>query len=105
MRYNNFQNDPLSLQDACKSIAARCDLNTPWSANTLNGFNAFGAIDCKVTDNTLLPQQKSDIVTGPTWDDQPPFAWTNQWTTAKAGPHYGTPRVFAFDFMRVSMDK
>lgn len=99
MRYNNYQNDPLSLKDACKQISARCDLNTPWSQNTLNGFSAFGAIDCKVTDNLLLPLQQSEIVCGPTWDDQPPFAWTRQWNST---PHFGTPKLFAFEFHKVA---
>jgi len=101
MRYNNYQNDPLSLQDACKQIAARCDLNTPWSNNTLNGFSAFGAIDTKVTDEILMKttMTSSEIICGPTWDSQPPFAWTSQW--ANAGPHFGTPNIFAYDFIRV----
>jgi hypothetical protein len=50
MRYNDYQNDELSLQDACRGISARCDLNVPWnSENSLNGFVPFGGIDAKVT--------------------------------------------------------
>lgn len=48
MRFNQWQSDPLSLGDACKSISARCDLNSPLNKNTLNPYSAFGAIDAKV---------------------------------------------------------
>jgi hypothetical protein len=46
MRYNNYQNDALSLQDACNAISCRADLNVPWNGNS--DFQPFGAIDCKV---------------------------------------------------------
>uniref|UniRef100_A0A6B2L1J5 Phospholipase B-like n=1 Tax=Arcella intermedia TaxID=1963864 RepID=A0A6B2L1J5_9EUKA len=93
MRYNQFQTDPLSLQDACKSIAARCDLNAPWMEDAF--YFAEGAIDCKIVDVSLVKELKSWVVAGPTWDSQPPFAWTNQW---KNIPSYGMPRVYAFQF-------
>jgi len=95
MRYNEYQTDPLSLRDACRGIAARCDLNTPWSENTLNGIDAFGAMDTKITDNKLSGSMESLSISGPTWDSQPPFAWTNQWQYT---PHYGQPKVFDFKF-------
>jgi len=62
----------------------------------MNSYSAFGAIDCKLTDNLMAPSLTSLAVSGPTWESQPPFAWTNQW---KAVPHYGQPTVFAFDFV------
>lgn len=96
MRYNDFQNDPLSLKDACKSISARCDLNVPWSGETLNGYSAFGGLDSKVTDNTMLKEFLAHAVCGPTWDDQPPFAWNMKWAS---DPSYGMPTVFAFDYI------
>jgi len=96
MRYNDFQNDPFSLQDACRGISARCDLNTPWTpAGSLNGWSAFGGIDCKVTNSKMTPQLHSKAVSGPTWDNQPPFAWTDTWVQT---PSYGQPKVFDFDF-------
>jgi len=95
LRYNDYQNDPLSLQDACRGISARCDLNTPWTENTLNGFSAFGAIDGKMTDSDKSKRMESKAISGPTWDSQPPFAWTEQW---KYVPHYGQPKLFAFEF-------
>lgn len=95
MRYNKFQTDPLSLRDACRGISARCDLNTPWSNNTLNGFSAFGGIDSKITDNILIQNHTCWAVNGPSWDNQPPFAWTDTW---KHVPHYGMPDLFDFTF-------
>jgi len=99
MRYNEFQTDPLSLRDACRSISARCDLNTPWSNNTLNGFSAFGGIDSKITDNTLVENYLVWAVNGPTWDSQPPFAWTKTWEDV---PHYGMPYLYDFTFQMMS---
>jgi len=99
MRYNEYQSDPLSLKDACRGISARCDLNTPWSENTLNSMTAFGGIDSKITDNLLVPKLVSTSVTGPTWDSQPPFAWTRQWSTV---PKFGLPIIYAFDFVQMS---
>jgi len=99
MRYNKYQFDPLSLKDACKGISARCDLNTPWAVNTLNGMNAFGGIDSKITDNTLVPQFNTIAVCGPTWNDQPVFAWTGQWASI---PHYGMPKLYNFEFVELS---
>jgi len=102
MRYNQYQTDPLSLQDACRGISARCDLNTPWTINSLNGLAAFGAIDGKATDNTLVNQLETTAVSGPSWDSQPPFAWTEQWQSV---PHRGQPRVFAFDWIYLKPEK
>jgi len=94
MRFNQYQTDALSQEDACKSISARCDLNAPWATETLNPYSAFGAIDCKATSDVWAPTRTSLATSGPTWDAQAPFAWTEQWTGV---PHYGQPRVFAFD--------
>jgi len=99
MRYNEWQTDELALQDSCRGISARCDLNPPWAQNTMNGYSPFGAIDCKITDQTLAPKLTSLAVSGPTWDSQPPFAWTNEW---KYYPHWSQPKVFAFDFVTMS---
>eukprot|EP01123_Difflugia_compressa_P005486 TRINITY_DN172_c0_g1_i5.p1 TRINITY_DN172_c0_g1~~TRINITY_DN172_c0_g1_i5.p1 ORF type:complete len:523 (+),score=92.62 TRINITY_DN172_c0_g1_i5:74-1642(+) len=95
MRYNEYQSDPLSLQDACRGISARCDLNVPWANNTLNSYSAFGGIDSKITSNILASKQQAWVVSGPTWDSQPPFAWTKQWNDV---PHYGQADVFDFEF-------
>jgi hypothetical protein len=51
-RYNKWQVDSLSLGDSCRGISARCDLNSPATNNTLNGYSAFGAIDGKGEEKT-----------------------------------------------------
>jgi len=103
MRYNNFQNDPLSLQDACNSISSRCDLNVPWGAAS-DDWGASGGVDCKATSNELLKLQTSHAVCGPSWDSQPPFAWTSAWPNSQ-NPHYGQPTVFAFNFVSMISGK
>jgi len=99
MRYNQWQTDPLSEQDACKGISARCDLNPPWAVDTLNTYSAFGGIDSKVTNNIMSRSRTCEAVSGPTWDSQAPFSWTNQWPNV---PHNGQPHVFAFDFVSMT---
>jgi len=95
-RYNEWQHDPLSLKDACRGIAARCDLNSPWQNNTLNGFNAFGAIDCKVTDESMVPFMITEAIAGPTYDSQPIFHWSNMF---KDVPCMECPKVYDFEFV------
>jgi len=116
MRYNEYQTDPLSLGtsrpfnslpgsmkvlvlfllpacligDACRSIAARCDLNPPWMVDPIvkykcvlhlislhNAFSnvifslcprAFAASDAKLTDQDLIANMATLAVNGPTWD-------------------------------------
>eukprot|EP01013_Petalomonas_cantuscygni_P043688 TRINITY_DN8386_c0_g1_i1.p1 TRINITY_DN8386_c0_g1~~TRINITY_DN8386_c0_g1_i1.p1 ORF type:complete len:316 (+),score=77.91 TRINITY_DN8386_c0_g1_i1:113-1060(+) len=85
MRYNAWQTDPLSLHDACRGISARCDLNAPWGKagppEVMNAYwPAFGAVDAKMVSAELVRGGVVDAVCGPTWDAQPPFAWTEQWS-------------------------
>jgi hypothetical protein len=95
-RYNKWQVDPLALQDSCRGISARCDLNSPWQNGTLNGFSAFGAIDGKVTDETLIKQFVSHAVSGPTWLSQPIFWWSNMWDHI---PTLELPRIYNFHWV------
>jgi len=99
MRFNEYQTDPLSLHDACRSISARCDLNSPWAVDTLNNYSAFGALDSKITNQAMVPKMENIAVAGPTWDSQPPFAWTEQWVGV---PHWGQAGVFTFEFVNMS---
>jgi len=93
MRYNEYQHDPLALGDACRGIAARCDLNVKNEPSSLNGRSAFGAIDAKIAEAGV--KITSHAVSGPTWDYQLPFAWTKQWSGV---PHRGLPKVYDFEW-------
>jgi len=96
MRFNKFQTDPLSLDNACNSISARCDLNDPHAKG--NFYGAFGAIDAKITSNALSSSMLSEIVCGPTHDSQPIFEWNSQWSNVA---HFGQPQFFAFNFTKM----
>jgi hypothetical protein len=63
----------------------------------MNGFDAFGGTDAKVTNEELINQLATSAVSGPTWDDQPPFAWTGRWEGKYS--HIGHPDLFAFQWV------
>jgi len=103
MRYNQYQVDPLSEQDAGKglllqttAISARGDLNVPWLQQPYVPYGAFGGIDSKITEASMVKSRHSLAVSGPTWDSQPPFAWNEQWVLT---PHFGQPEIFDFDYV------
>ncbi|XP_043218536.1 putative phospholipase B-like 2 [Amphibalanus amphitrite] len=103
MRYNDYKNDPLSACDceppysAENAISARCDLNP---ANGTYPFSALshrlhGATDMKLTTTKLMPLMEFIGISGPTYDQQPPF----QWSLLEAADnlaHWGHPDVFQF---------
>jgi len=94
MRYNNYQGDPFSLSDACNGISARCDLNQ-------KGAKAFGGLDCKISDSTLIKTMTTNALSGPTTLKQPAFQWSN-WAST---PHYGQPSTFNFPFIEMQPHK
>jgi len=100
-RYNQYQIDPLSLEDACRGISARCDLNNPWSNNTLNGWSAFGGIDSKMTDENMVSYMGSLAVCGPTWASQPIFWWSDS-QALKYQPQKGLAPMYAFDWVEMN---
>ncbi|XP_069475333.1 putative phospholipase B-like 2 [Ambystoma mexicanum] len=108
MRYNNFHIDPMSRCQGCdppqngeNAISARSDLNPA------NGTYPFGALrqrqhggtDMKVTSFQLAQVFGMIAVSGPTWDDLPPF----QWSTSPFSflLHMGHPDVWQFDPVEV----
>jgi len=96
MRYNEYQTDPLSQHDAGKAISARGDLNVPWLSQPYVPYGAFGGIDSKITEASMVHDRRAIAVSGPTWDAQPVFAWNEQWSQV---PHFGHPTVFDFDYV------
>lgn len=104
IRYNDFTNDPLSRCAGCNppysaenAISARSDLNPangtyPFSAL---GRRAHGGTDAKVVNSTLFWKQEFWAVSGPTWDDQPPFRWsTSGFDDVR---HAGHPDLWNFE--------
>ncbi|XP_076007165.1 putative phospholipase B-like 2 [Genypterus blacodes] len=103
MRYNNFKEDPLSRYDGCdppwngeNAISARSDLNPA------NGTYPFGALkqrphggtDMKLTSYGMFRDFAMVAVSGPTWDQVPPFQWST--SPYRDLPHIGHPDTWMF---------
>ena len=106
MMHNDFQTDPESKCD-CQplgasgenAIASRSDLNPsngtyPFPAL---GFRGHGAIDAKIASFNLLRNNRTEIISGPTYLHQPPFDWT---TTSITAPHEGQPDKWEFPWVK-----
>jgi len=85
LRYNDFRNDNLSNNKAYLTIAARYDLDSKKDY-------CHGATDVKYVSIKELFEGKSliHIISGPSNDQQPTFAWSN--TTCRA--YDGTERNY-----------
>uniref|UniRef100_A0A7N5P4L6 Phospholipase B-like n=1 Tax=Ailuropoda melanoleuca TaxID=9646 RepID=A0A7N5P4L6_AILME len=109
MRYNDFLHDPLSLCKACNpqanaenAISARSDLNP---ANGSYPFQALyqrshGGIDVKVTSMALARAFHIIAVSGPTWDQLPPFQWSSSPFSSLL--HMGQPDLWKFSPIEVT---
>ncbi|KAM9972578.1 hypothetical protein ACTFIR_011945 [Dictyostelium discoideum] len=94
MRYNDFQNDPLSHGDAANQISSRFDLNSPDSQD----YDAFGGVDSKVTSFSLVNQLLVIAQSGPTHDQEPPFQWSSaNWSNIY--PSIGMPNLYDFGWV------
>lgn len=109
MRYNNFKEDPLSKCEGCdppanaeNAISARSDLNPA------NGTYPFGALrqrqhggtDMKLTSYQMFRDYGMVAVSGPTWDQVPPFQWST--SPYKDLLHMGQPDKWTFNPIKVS---
>uniref|UniRef100_A0AAQ5ZQC6 Phospholipase B-like n=1 Tax=Amphiprion ocellaris TaxID=80972 RepID=A0AAQ5ZQC6_AMPOC len=109
MRYNNFKEDPLSKCEGCNppengenAISARSDLNPA------NGTYPFGALrqrshggtDMKMTSYEMFRDYGMVAVSGPTWDQVPPFQWSTSPYTDLL--HMGHPDIWAFKPVKVT---
>ncbi|XP_070821410.1 putative phospholipase B-like 2 [Chaetodon trifascialis] len=109
MRYNNFKEDPLSKCKGCdppangeNAISARSDLNPA------NGTYPFGALrqrqhggtDMKMTSYRMLSDYAMMAVSGPTWDQLPPFKWST--SPYKDLMHMGHPDAWTFKPIKVT---
>lgn len=109
MRYNNFKEDPLSKCEGCNppengenAISARSDLNPA------NGTYPFGALrqrshggtDMKMTSYEMFRDYGMVAVSGPTWDQVPPFQWST--SPYKDLLHMGHPDIWKFKPVKVT---
>ncbi|CAG2104670.1 unnamed protein product [Medioppia subpectinata] len=107
MRYNDFKNDPLSRCNCSPpytaeyAIAARCDLNDPNGRYPIDslGFRSHGAIDVKLTNSDLFSRLEMIANSGPSYEEQPPFQWSN--TRIVGVLHSGQPDTFKFPAVHV----
>ncbi|XP_004843787.1 putative phospholipase B-like 2 isoform X4 [Heterocephalus glaber] len=111
MRYNDYLHDPLSQCEACdpqpngeNAISARSDLNP---ANGSYPFPALrqrshGGIDVKVTSMSLAKALSLLAVSGPTWDQVPPFQWST--SPFRDMLHMGHPDLWKFPPVQVLWD-
>ncbi|KFQ59205.1 Putative phospholipase B-like 2, partial [Pelecanus crispus] len=111
MRSNNYLRDPLSRctgcdppQNAENAISARSDLNP---ANGPYPFTALrqrchGGTDMKVTSWGMAPTFGLVAVSGPTWDDVPPFRWST--SPCSTLLHMGHPDLWTFPPVKVHWD-
>jgi len=95
MRYNDFQNDPLSLGCPNNQIACRADLATK-NATSFCSPGAFGAINAKITSSSRVYNFEAVIIGGPTHQSLPPFEWTAAIDQRFGTKHYGQPKRFDF---------
>lgn len=102
MRYNDWQNDPLSEGNAGNAISSRFDLVV--GTNHTNPFldkNAFGGIDSKATSASLYQDgMRVHAQSGPTYNQQSAFDWKN-WPNLSQ-QHRGQPTLFNFAFHEYS---
>uniref|UniRef100_A0A8C3EKB2 Phospholipase B-like n=1 Tax=Corvus moneduloides TaxID=1196302 RepID=A0A8C3EKB2_CORMO len=111
MRSNNYLQDPLSWcrgcdppQNAENAISARSDLNP---SNGTYPFPALrqrchGGIDMKVTSSAMVPTFGLVAVSGPAWDDVPPFRWSA--SPCSSLLHMGHPDLWTFPPVKVHWD-
>eukprot|EP01105_Mastigella_eilhardi_P013648 TRINITY_DN3107_c0_g1_i2.p2 TRINITY_DN3107_c0_g1~~TRINITY_DN3107_c0_g1_i2.p2 ORF type:complete len:220 (+),score=49.09 TRINITY_DN3107_c0_g1_i2:944-1603(+) len=90
MRYNDYQNDPLSEGLPNFAISARFDL-IPVVGIPLGG------VDAKITTHELFAQGKTWLYCGPSNEQVPPFDWSNRkW---KDIAHEGVPVTDDFEWV------
>ncbi|GIQ85516.1 phospholipase B-like protein [Kipferlia bialata] len=74
MRYNNYENDPLTTGDPGQTIASRYDLRSPYSGHSRA---AMGAIDAKCVNMHMARRQQAAVIAGPTSDRVPTFSFSD----------------------------
>ncbi|XP_045152636.1 putative phospholipase B-like 2, partial [Echinops telfairi] len=111
IRYNDFLHDPLSLCSACRpqpnaenAISARSDLNPTNGSYPFQALRqrSHGGIDAKVTSSGLAKSLRLWAVSGPTWDQLPPFQWSS--SPFHNLLHMGQPDLWKFSPVEFGWD-
>ena len=102
LRYNDFENDPLSKGEADNVIAYRGDLNKSPSC--------FGATDLKfasINDIKKIGVKKLYLMNGPSYDQHEPFDWSNT-NCRESNPirytNYGQVNKYDFDMVEYNVE-
>jgi len=101
MRYNDWQTDPLSNNDAAQSISSRYDLRPDSCIHqgTMTMCpNALGGIDAKATNMDLAKKLVFDAISSPQYETQP--AWEFGTGRFKNVRYDGLPKVWKFPWIR-----
>ncbi|ELR11152.1 phospholipase blike protein g, putative [Acanthamoeba castellanii str. Neff] len=93
--YNDWQHDPLALNDPANGISSRYDLRGDIDKPAF----AFGGIDSKATSSAMMINPERNMlalaISGPTHQQQTPFEWTAKWEDV----HEGQPALWNFDWV------
>ena len=89
IRYNDYLNDPLSMNNPSYAIACRADLKS----------NCMGAYDAKVSSVTMAKGRNKliNIIQGPSNDELPAFNWKKS-DACKLDPHFGLPDEYKYEW-------
>eukprot|EP01012_Entosiphon_sulcatum_P051980 TRINITY_DN713_c0_g1_i1.p1 TRINITY_DN713_c0_g1~~TRINITY_DN713_c0_g1_i1.p1 ORF type:complete len:532 (+),score=78.48 TRINITY_DN713_c0_g1_i1:20-1615(+) len=89
LRYNDWENDPLSHQNSVYAISARADLKK-------SGPSCFGGIDTKAISATAYHNNRVVLAqSGPTHDQQPAFSYDKM----PCSNHEGQPTNWQFPWV------
>jgi hypothetical protein len=95
LQYNDWQHDPLALNDPANGISSRYDLRGDIGKPAF----AFGGIDSKATSSAMMINPERNMlalaISGPTHQQQTPFEWTAKWEDV----HEGQPALWNFDWV------
>jgi hypothetical protein len=89
MRYNDWQDDPLSLGDPGNSICSRYDLKKPGQPR----FEMFGCLDTKIVDSEGASSLQTHVISSPTYEEQTVWDFA---TSPEPVPHRGLPDEYDF---------
>lgn len=97
IRYNDYENDPLSKGDPSKALASRYDLRKEGKSQ------CFGNVDAKFVSVKETKGKKERViymVNGPSDDTQPPFDWnTTECKQAKGWKPFGQVNTYNFKWV------